>query len=115
MSSFYILKCMAAGGPLHFTLESDWPNQGSGKWVACFLATIGIPVFIHLADAIELETKIDSKARERIYPELTWNPLAADEPTLAAALQAAESTTFRPMRPSSPTRKETPRPIITWP
>lgn len=88
MANFYVLDCLAAGGPLQFILESDWPNQGSWKRGRIF-APDNDRRYRPPTDVIPLETKIDSKAAERIYPELTWHPLPLMTQRLVAAIQEA--------------------------
>jgi hypothetical protein len=89
MANFYIMKCMAAGGPLHFTIESAWRSKGPWKMGHLFSRDDKDKDFQPPTDVIPLETKIDSKAAERIYPELTWHPLPLMSRRLVAALESA--------------------------
>jgi hypothetical protein len=83
------MKCMAGTGPLQFKLEADSTNKECWQMGRVFLPNDEDPDFRPPADVIEVRTKIDSKAAERVYPELTWNPLPLMSRRLVAALQSS--------------------------
>jgi len=89
MSGYYVLECMAGLGPLQFTLEADCPNGECWQMGRLFSRDNRDSDFHPPAEVIELQTRIDSKAPQRIYPELAWNPLPLMTRRLVAALQAA--------------------------
>jgi hypothetical protein len=80
---------MAGTGPLHFKLEADCANKECWQMGRVFSRKDEDPDFRPPARVIELRTKIDSKAPERVYPELTWNPLPLMTRRLVSALQSS--------------------------
>src|SRR6187401_844592 len=89
MSHYYILKCMAGIGPLHFKLEVACDNKECWQMGRMFSASNEDPDFHPPVENIEVNTRVDSKVRERVYPELTWNPLPLMSRRLVTALQEA--------------------------
>ncbi|MBB6091951.1 hypothetical protein HNQ60_000797 [Povalibacter uvarum] len=89
VSNYFVLKCMAGAGPLQFKLESDADNKECWQMGMAFSPDHEDSDFHPPTDVLELQTKIDSKAPERIYPELTWNPLPLMSRRLVTALQSA--------------------------
>jgi hypothetical protein len=79
---------MAGAGPLHFKIEApNCPNKVCWQMGRMFSASEEDEDFRPPTEAIELQTKMDSKAPERIYPELAWNPLPLMSRRLVEALQ----------------------------
>jgi uncharacterized protein DUF1629 len=95
MSSYYVLKCMAGLGPLQFKMEVECTNKECWKMGRLFLAADKDPDFHPPETVIEIVARIDSKASERIYPELSWNPLPLMSRRLVAAFQSAGVTNLQ--------------------
>lgn len=89
MSNYYVLDCVEGTGPLQFTLELDRPARRRWKAGQLFSPDATDRAFQPPTAPIDLQTDIDSKAAERIYPELTWHPIPLMTRRLVNALTAA--------------------------
>ena len=93
--SYYVLDCMAGIGPLQFSLEVV--NGARRRWYAgrLFSSANSNRDFQLPPTPIELQTEIDSKVAERIYPELTWHPIPLMTRRLVSAITAAGVTNLQ--------------------
>ncbi|HKO91748.1 MAG TPA: DUF1629 domain-containing protein [Polyangiaceae bacterium] len=89
MSTYYILACRGGPSTLYFRLETELTNGECWVMGRAFAPEEDDSDFHPPEGVIELTSKIDSKAPERIYPELTWNPVPLMSRRLVAALQSA--------------------------
>lgn len=89
MSRYFVLECMAGTGPLHFKLKARHRAKEAWAMGRMFSAQEVNPDFRPPIDVIELEVEVDSKANERVYPELKWNPLPLMTRRLVGALRSA--------------------------
>ena len=86
MANYYVLDCMGEADELQFTIEVDLPILKCWKMGRAFSAADRDSDFHPPEDIIELETDVDSKAPERIDPELTWHPVPLMSRRLVEAL-----------------------------
>lgn len=89
MSNYYVLECPAGTGPLQFKLEVDGSARKCWYMGRLFSPNDPDSDFQAPPTPIQVRTKIDSKAAERVYPELAWNPIPLMTRRLVTALQAA--------------------------
>ena len=92
MANYFVLDCMAGSGPPQFVLEVDWSAKKYWKMGRVFSEADEDSDFQPPEGIIEVETKVDSKVRERIYPELTWHPIPLMTRRLVSALQSSGVT-----------------------
>lgn len=86
---FFVLECMGDVGELHFWLDTERSNGECWLMGRAFTASDPDPDFHPPSRQFELRTEIDSKVKERVYPELTWSPLPLMSRRLVNALQQA--------------------------
>jgi hypothetical protein len=92
---FFVLECQEGTGPLHFSLDTDCINGECWIMGRAFTARDPDPDFHPPGGPYELQTELDSKVNERVYPELTWNPLPLMSRRLVNALQQAGVDNFQ--------------------
>ena len=95
MANYFVLKCVAGGGPLHFALTVNPSARKYWKMGRVFSGSDEDADFRPPEGTVEIETKIDSKVKERVYPELTWHPIPLMTRRLVTALQSAGVTNLQ--------------------
>jgi hypothetical protein len=89
VSNYYVLECIGGRRSLRFQLEADCHNGECWHMGRLFSSADEDRDFHPPSKIIELRTKIDSKVRERVYSELTWDPLPLMSRRLVAAFKDA--------------------------
>jgi hypothetical protein len=89
VSNYYVLECPAGTGPLQFKFEVEDSARKCWYMGRLFSPDDSDDDFQPPPTPIAVRTKIDSKAAERVYPELAWNPIPLMTRRLVAAMQTA--------------------------
>jgi len=89
MADYFIIDCRGTPGTLFFKLETDVSHRECWAMGRKFAAEHRDSDFHPPQSIIELQTKLDSKAPQRIYREFAANPLPLMSRRLVTALREA--------------------------
>jgi hypothetical protein len=89
MPNYFVLKCMGKPETMFFAMETEVENGECWAMGRRFASENRNSDFHPPTGVIDLDTRIDSKVKERIYPEYASNPLPLMSRRLVAALQEA--------------------------